>query len=110
MRIKIQKSKLWQEYMELMQLKKELERKQKNIELRIIDKYCPYKKGDKIIYKKKEVKFSRHAIILKIDFNIDGIDDLWEITVTPTNKEFKIYNKKYKVFLVFGDEIKTIIK
>lgn len=111
MKKKILKSKLWAEHEEIERQIRQLTLDRMRIEEKLIELFCPYRPGDKVIYIKNirlEPIIERHGIIKKISFSMDGVDDMWSILITPTNGRFDVYDRKFKVYLSMGDKIKTI--
>lgn len=86
------------------------------LEKLIIERYCPFKKGDKVIFTEwwRGNGKDYYGIVKLIRFKgIDenAIDSRWVITVEPTTKDFsKIkggYNSAYKYL---GENEKDIIR
>ena len=82
----------------------------------IIKKYCPFKKGDKVIFTEwwRGNGKDYFGIIRNIKFkgiDEDAIDSRWVICVEPTTKDFSkakgSYNSAYKYL---GENKKDIIK
>lgn len=74
------------------------------IEKDIIRKYCPFKKGDNVIFTEgwRENDKDYFGIVehIKLVLSEESIDGRWRICVRPATKNFKIpqgsFNKSYK--------------
>jgi hypothetical protein len=57
----------------------------------IINKYCPFKKGDKVIYRASHQDKEHYGIVHFIRYrgiDEDAIENKWLIQVRPTKKDF----------------------
>ncbi|MBL7942923.1 MAG: hypothetical protein JNM00_09160 [Flavobacteriales bacterium] len=68
----------------------------------IIQKYCPFKVGEKVTYRESLSAKDRHGIIQRIAFNgvkNEAIYRRWRIVVMPTTKDYKPILGRYHVHL-----------
>ena len=86
------------------------------MEKSIIEKYCPFKKGDNVIFNEwwRENNKDYFGIVKGIRFegiSEDAIDSRWVICVEPTTKDFSkpkgSYNASYKYL---GENKKDVIR
>lgn len=94
-----------------------MEAKLKNIETDVINKYCPFKVGDKVVYKcfYKSKATEDFGIICSIRFkgvNSSAVDNKWIIHIKRTKKDFMpIKNNIDHVWDTIGNyELDTIRK
>jgi hypothetical protein len=115
----LQMSSLNQHVIEFHSQQKKIQTEQQwllKMEKNIIDKYCQYKKGDKVIYTEwwRGNGKDYFGIVSDIRFkgtSSDAIDGMWIICVTPTTKDFKKSLANYNsAFKYLGINSKDIIR
>ena len=83
----------------------DLQVKLSEMEEKIIAKYCPFKKGDKVVFTEwwRGNGKDYFGVVKNIQFkgiNPDAIDNRWILWIVPTTKDFKNlkggYNSSYK--------------
>lgn len=111
--------KLEQEIIDFHRKQADIEKKQtalSKMEEAIIKKYCPFKKGDRVIFTEwwRGNGKDYFGIVNNISFrgiNEDAIDSRWVICVEPTTKDFSkpkgSFNSSYKYL---GKNKKDIIR
>lgn len=82
------------------------EKELSKIESDIIEKYCPYKNGDKVVYTEwwRDNGKDYFGIVDNIRFkgiNADAIDQKWVICVRPSTKDFNMPKGGYNSSFVY---------
>jgi len=70
------------------------------IEKDIINKYCPFKKGDKVIYRASHQVKEHFGIVHSIRYkgiDEDAVEKKWLIQVRPTKKDFTEIEGKFNM-------------
>jgi hypothetical protein len=97
---------------EINRLKDELSIMEKGI----IKKYCPYKKGDKVIFTEwwRGNNKDYFGVVDYINFkglDENAIDGKWVIVIKPTTKDFKKYLGSYNSSLKYiGEDKRDVIR
>lgn len=109
---KIQKPEI-KEYIAIEKAIAKLHKQLSNVEKDIIQKYCPFKKGDNVIYTEwwrgNNKDYFGTIRNIKFELKDESIDGKWVICVEPTTKDFKIpkgsFNKSFKYLGDHKDDV-----